>query len=245
MKKLTLITVCRNAENYIEEALEGVIGQKTQDVEYLVVDGASSDSTVEIVRQYIEDIDYFVSEPDLGIYHAMNKGIRLANAEYIMLVNADDFLEKNVIEKILGFIEDNKTIDIFHGSMNLVNFKGKLIRVVSSPAGWFSELRSTPFKHPTCIVKKEWYERVGLYDESFKTAADYDFMLRSIGCGVRTMDMKIIVTNLRQVGVTSGTPGVTNKQEVFECLYRFTNSKLISQAFVFMRVLKKFSDKVF
>lgn len=238
VKELSIITVCLNAEKYIGQTIKSVVQQKCKEIEYIIIDGGSIDRTVHIIRSYKDSIDKVVSEPDLGIYDAMNKGIRLSNSKFILLLNADDYLENGIICQLLSFIKNNNA-DIFHGSMNVVDEFGRKKRVVHPPKRFFARLRATPFKHPTCVVSKLWYSKVGMYDIEYETAADYDFMLRSISQNAKICQYSFVLTNLRTVGVSSGTPGVTNPNEVMKCLYRHTKSKFVSVLFVFLRVLIK------
>lgn len=122
--KITVVTVCFNAEDLIEETIKSVIGQTHSDLEYIIIDGNSSDKTMEIVRKYADRISKIISEPDNGIYDAMNKGIELATGEYINFMNAGDiFTDKDVVKDIVSNLEPST--DIIYGDSTMVDYKGR------------------------------------------------------------------------------------------------------------------------
>jgi len=181
--KISIITVVWNNKETIKDAIDSVLSQTYKNIEYIVVDGASSDGTVEIVQSYGDKINTFVSEKDKGIYDAMNKGIKLATGDVIGILNSDDFYENNkVIEKIVD-IFNNKNCDAIYGDLIYVDSKNinKIVRYWKSKLykkglfqkGWHPA-------HPTFFVKKEIYEKYGLFNLDFKIAADYEIMLRFI-----------------------------------------------------------------
>ena len=179
--KVSIITVVYNNKDTIKNAIESVLNQTYKNIEYIIVDGASTDGTVEIIKSYGDSIDKFISEKDNGIYDAMNKGIRLASGDIIGILNSDDFYaNNNIIEKVVKEFEDKK-VDSVYGDLVYVNAKdtNKIVRY------W----KSKPYKkglfkkgwhpaHPTFFVKKKIYEKYGLFNLDFKIAADYELMLR-------------------------------------------------------------------
>ena len=115
--KVSVITVCMNASMTIERCLKSVIKQKTGNVEYIVIDGASGDGTVDILRKYAKYITKMVSEPDQGIYDAMNKGIRLSTGDWITFINADDELAEGAVETVANFVAKNADVDVVYGDI--------------------------------------------------------------------------------------------------------------------------------
>src|ERR1043166_6204978 len=112
--KISIITVCYNSERYIKDAIDSVLHQTYKDIEYIIVDGASKDKTVEIIKSYGNRITKFVSEPDKGIYDAMNKGLKMASGDYLGILNSDDFyIDNNVIENVVNELKQNKTDSLF------------------------------------------------------------------------------------------------------------------------------------
>jgi glycosyltransferase involved in cell wall biosynthesis len=171
---ITVITVVRNGEKTLEETILSVINQTYQNVEYIVVDGASTDGTLDIIRKYEEWIDYWISEPDKGIYDAMNKGIELGNGEWVLLVNSDDKLIDNLILYTISKILNTTKADIVHGNMIAVYPNGRERQAV--PAGEKELLKSMCLNHGTCFVRNSLY-KVRKYNCQYKTVADYDFLL--------------------------------------------------------------------
>jgi len=180
--RLSVITVCYNAAATIKDTIESVLSQKNvEDLEYIIVDGASKDGSVEIIQSYGDKISKFVSEKDNGLYDAINKGIQMASGDVIGLLHADDLYYS---DDVLASVErsfKNHDIDCLYGNLHYVD-KNDTDQVVRNwKAGTFTEaafINGWMPPHPTFFVKKECYEKYGLYDTSFKTAADYELMLR-------------------------------------------------------------------
>jgi glycosyltransferase involved in cell wall biosynthesis len=177
--KISLITVTRNAETTIQRCIESVLSQDYANVEYIVIDGLSTDGTVKIISQYESRIGHFTSERDAGIYDAMNKGIKIATGDIVGILNADDcFADKTVLSAVAkAFINDE--IDALYGNLEYVKSDGSIIRrwrsgsykVGSFNRGWMPP-------HPTFYCKRVVFNDLGLYDLGFGTAADYELMLR-------------------------------------------------------------------
>lgn len=186
--KITIITVVYNGEKYIEEAIDSVLDQTYHDIEYIVIDGKSSDHTWEII-QHIKDndskrnnrISVAISEKDEGMYDAINKGIGMATGEYIGLVHANDGLyAHDVIENVVKRIEETQCdilygdgiyVDIDNASKKIRNWIGGSYSKFKVRMGWLP-------LHPTVYIKREVYEKYGGYDKSFKIAGDTDLLVR-------------------------------------------------------------------
>lgn len=180
--KISIITVVFNGENSLEDCIKSVKSQKYENIEYLIIDGKSTDNTLNIINKYKNSIDVFISEQDNGIYDAMNKGIRLASGEIIGILNSDDLYQnENVICEIMNQFSQNSSLDIVYG--DLVYVKNDNINEVVrnwkslNYEKYFFEKGNVP-PHPTLFLKKMVYEEVGLFDLQFKLAADYELMLR-------------------------------------------------------------------
>ena len=179
--KISIITVVFNGADVLEDTIQSILSQTYQNIEYIVIDGGSTDGTVEIIKKHQDKIHYWISEPDGGIYDAMNKGVDKATGEIVGLLNSDDFYANNqVIEKVATtFTQQN--IDSTYGDLDIVNPDNvnKVIRRWRSKPytpdlfkkGWHPA-------HPTFFVKKFVYEKYGVFDTEYKIAADYDLMLR-------------------------------------------------------------------
>jgi len=179
--KVSIITTCYNREATIRDCIESVLSQDYRDIEYIVIDGASKDNSLSIINEYKDRIDRIVSEPDGGMYEAINKGIALATGDVIGLLHSDDFFyKKDRISLIVEAIQDNKA-DIVYGNGLFVNKDNPDVIVRKWMSRSFSRLKMRfgwlPL-HPTVYVKRKCIERCGLYDESFRIAADSDFLIR-------------------------------------------------------------------
>jgi glycosyltransferase involved in cell wall biosynthesis len=180
--KISIITVCLNSESTIRETILSVLNQNYKNVEYIIIDGGSTDRTIEIIKSFSNQISFFVSEKDNGIYDAMNRGIRLATGEIVGIINSDDtYIDSNVISDVVAQFKFNSSIDILYGNLNYVdrNNNSKMIRVWKSTPyyyNYFEEGNVPP--HPTLFLKSKVYTNEGYYLDSYKYAADYEFMLR-------------------------------------------------------------------
>jgi len=176
---ISIITVCFNSEKTIKKTIESVLNQEYHFFEYIIVDGNSSDTTLQIMNDFKEDkrISVF-SEPDNGIYDAINKGIKNAKGEIIAILNSDDFYtNKSVLSNIVsGFSEE---IDLVYSDICFINKKGKMTRYFSSKYfnKFFFYFGMMP-PHPSIFVRRKIYEKLDLYKIDYQIAADFDFFLR-------------------------------------------------------------------
>jgi glycosyltransferase involved in cell wall biosynthesis len=170
---VSIITVVYNGEKYLEETIQSVINQTYDNVEYIIIDGGSTDSTIDIIKKYEDKLDYWISEKDYGLYHAMNKGIEHANGKIIGMINADDYYYTGAISKVIKVFEDKDLHQhIFFGDMQY----GDIL-----VPGWRPKAikRSAFGTHPSMFVPREVYNSVGVYKLQYKILSDYDFMYRA------------------------------------------------------------------
>ncbi len=176
MIKVSIITVCYNSDTTIRKTFESVLHQTYVDLEYIVIDGMSTDKTVAIIKEY-EPLFCgrmrWVSEKDNGIYDAMNKGIRMAEGELIGIINSDDYYELDAVENMINAMTDDK-YQILYGAMR--TWKDGEEESINISSHRF--LRERMINHPSCFVTKAVYKDFGCYDASYTSVADYDFMLR-------------------------------------------------------------------
>jgi len=179
--RITLLTPAYNSAATLRDTLESIAAQNYPNLEYIIVDGASTDNTAAIVAEYSELVSTFISEPDHGIYDAMNKGLRLATGDIIGILNADDFYaQPNILTKVVDAFTQHKT-DTLYGDLQYVNFKQPKKIIRHWRAGHY---RRAKFRfgwmppHPTFFVRRHCYEKFGLFDSSLRTSADYELMLR-------------------------------------------------------------------
>lgn len=203
--KISVITVCYNSEKTIEKTLESMLAQTYANYEYIIVDGASTDRTLDIVNKYREKFGErlkIISEPDDGIYDAMNKGIRNATGEIVGIINSDDYYESCALEEIVKARFNTRDVDyaIYHGKMN--SWAGDNVVDVSVMVP--EELDDHMGPHPSCFVTRKTYEDLGMFDTKFKYVADYDFMLKMYKSGkVKFIPVDAIVANFTLGGACS------------------------------------------
>jgi glycosyltransferase involved in cell wall biosynthesis len=181
--KVSIITVCFNSAETIEDTIKSVLTQDYSDVEYIIVDGGSKDSTLDIINNYLNDIYKVISEPDNGIYDAMNKGFRASNGNLIAALNSDDvYAEKSIVSRMVEFIE-SKDLDAAYGDLIYVDcLDTQHVKRFWQPGpytngafryGWV-------IPHPTFFCRKEIFEKHGYFNDKMQIAADFELMLRFI-----------------------------------------------------------------
>lgn len=205
--KVSIITSCFNRVATIRGAIESVLAQDYNNVEFIVVDGASTDGSLEIIREYEGCISTIISEPDHGMYEAINKGIRVATGDVIGLLHSDDFFYNNgVVSRIVERMKITRA-DFLYGDGLFVdpdntdkvvrNWIGGSYRLWKVRHGWLP-------LHPTCYIRREVVNRLGLYNESYKIAADSDLLLRYlITGGLTTTYLGEYIVKMRMGGLST------------------------------------------
>ncbi len=204
--KISLITVVFNAQNSIKRCIESVLAQKYTNIEYIIIDGGSTDGTIQIIEQYKPNINIFLSENDKGIYDAMNKGIKLETGDVIGTLNADDFFADNDVLSQVAKAFDQSNADIVYGDLDYIDPNGKIIRKWKSGGyreGLFNWGWMPP--HPTFYCKRELFEKFGAYNLQYGTAADYELMSRFIHLN------KLTVYYLNKTIIKMSLGGASNK----------------------------------
>lgn len=174
--KVSIITVCRNSEATIRNTLESVLNQTYSNIEYIIIDGKSTDTTLDIIQEYeplFQGRMRCISEKDRGIYNAMNKGIKMAKGQLIGIINSDDFYELDAVELAVRNM-DSSQCQVIYGYMQILDKEVKR-RIVKDN---HRNLKNEMIPHPTCFVTRKTYQKYGLFLEWFKVAADYELMLR-------------------------------------------------------------------
>ena len=217
--RLSIITVCFNSERFIASAIHSVFSQTYKDIEYIIVDGASKDKTIEIIEEFkAKDPDRlrFISEADKGIYDAMNKGIKMAKGEIVGILNSDDFYKNERVFENLIALFDQKSCDAIYGDLVYVdqentnrvirNWKSSLYEKGLFRKGWHPA-------HPTFFVKRHLYEKFGIFKTELKLGADFELMLRFIE------KHEISLAYLEEVMVVMRMGGASNKsiKNVIQC----------------------------
>ena len=201
--KVSIITVTYNCGEFLEGTLKSIFEQNANIYELIIIDGGSTDSTLSIIKKFENLITHWISEPDNGIYDAMNKGISLTNGEYLLFLNAgDSFYENNTLEKIP--FEQYPSADIFYGETVILNDKGKQLgfrrKKLPHNLTWKSFKKGMVVCHQSIMVKKEI---VPMYDLKFKYAADIDWVIKSLKASTQIIFTKTIISNFVEGGFSS------------------------------------------
>jgi glycosyltransferase involved in cell wall biosynthesis len=203
--KISIITICKNSSKTIVNTIESILSQKSDDVEYIVVDGASTDNTINVVHGFNDAIDTFVSEPDDGISEAFNKGISLAKGEVVGLINSDDSLLPDTIQKVVDYFEEHSDVQVLHGDILL--YKGARFVKRVKPAGrWWYPWRLVLFNHPATFVRKSVYDKYGIFSLNFKIAMDVEIYLRWIKSDVKIRYLEEPLVVMHYGGLSDSQP---------------------------------------
>lgn len=223
--KISLITTCFNREKTIRETIESVLHQDYPEIEYIVVDGASTDGSLSIIQEYGDHIDKIISEPDNGMYEGINKGIRLATGNVIGLLHSDDFLySPHTLSDIAKKFTESQA-DLVYGNGIYVDYQNtnKIVRDwISGGYNKQKMKRGWLPLHPTVYIKRDCINQWGLYDESYKIAADSDFLVRYLYLA----DLKVAYLNQYIVRMRMGglsTDLGKSKQKWIEDLRHYRN----------------------
>ena len=180
--KLSIITINKNNAEGLKKTIESVMSQNNRDFEYIVIDGASDDGSVDVIKECEDRIDYWKSEPDTGVYQAMNKGIKIAHGEYLLMLNSGDFfVSDDVLYKIYSILDGT---DIIQGNV-IEERAGGYIRVRGYGRSniSFIDVVDGYFLHQAMFIKKSLHEKYGLYEDEYKKAADSYFFIKAMGFG--------------------------------------------------------------
>lgn len=199
---ITVITVVFNAGETLEKAILSVINQSYCNVEFIVIDGGSTDDSLDIIKKYQHAIDYWVSESDAGIYDAWNKGVRLASGDWIAFLGADDAYTDGAIEAYASFISNclDTKLEYVSSRVNLVNHTTKL-RVVGTPWRWKIFRKYMNVAHVGSLHRWTLFEKYGLFDDSYRISGDYEFLLRA-GSTLRADFLDYITVDMLVGGVS-------------------------------------------
>lgn len=202
VNKISIITIVFNGMSQIEQTIKSVIEQEEVDIEYIIIDGGSTDGTVEIIKSYSQYIHYFVSEPDGGIYQAINKGISFATKPLVGLIHCGDFYEKNVLKNVYNEYLKTKA-DIIYGNIDIREQVGNHV-ISHFPIADHLLLRNKmSIFHPSCFISLKTYQEFGLYDVSYRLAADYEYLLKLFVNGCQFVHLPDVVAVFNTEGLSS------------------------------------------
>lgn len=244
--KISLITITYNSAKTLADTIKSVLEQTYSNIEYIIVDGASKDNTVSIIKKYeplFGERIKWISEPDKGLYDAMSKGIRIATGDVVGILNSDDFFTSNkVLQKIADAFELDSQLDAVYGDVHFVhpNQLDKCVRYYSSKI-FKPKLMKLGFMpaHPSFYLRKECFEKYGLYKTNYKIAADFEFLLRVIyKAKIKTKYLPIDMVTMRTGGAS--TSGIESHKRIMNEHLRafrengiYTNRLLLSLRYIY------------
>lgn len=207
--KISVITAVRNGGELFRRTVESVVAQTYEGLEYIVIDGGSTDGTLEVIRQNAARVDRWVSEPDRGIAEAFNKGVAVATGDYLLFLNADDRLvEPNAMTRLVAAFAADAWPDLVYGDCRVVSRATRRERYVASitfdPVAF---RRGAMLPHPSLLMHRSYFERFGLYDTSFRIAMDFEILLRGAP-SVRVLHIPTLVTEVSDGGVSTRDSGL-------------------------------------
>ena len=236
---VSIITIVYNGERYIENTIQSVVIQRYKNIEYIIVDGGSTDNTLSIIKKYEEHIAILISEKDKGISDAFNKGLKLAHGDIIGIINADDWYEADAVERIVTAMADN---DIVYGDLRLWK-DGKVDFILKGDHRYLRN--EMTINHPTVFIRKKCYDQFGLFDSSYKCAMDYDLMLRLMENNCRFAYVSATLANMRWDGL-SDKRWLLGCKETLKIKNKYLpRQKFKNRLYFFKHVLANFLPRLF
>lgn len=238
---VTIITVCYNSQNTIERTIKSVLDQTYKNIEYIIIDGKSTDNTLEIIDRCKKEFNnrlIVISEKDTGIYNAMNKGIEKANGEIIGIINSDDWYEKDAVELMVNkYIENGPAV--FYGFLRFIKNNKEFMIVRTN----YEFVNEQMIEHPSCFIPSCFYKNYGSFNEKYKYCADYELILRYNENKLKFIMMDSIIANFSCSGVS-----LTGKAKL-EVLKLKYNKGYISRKGYYLELIKllliEYGKKVF
>lgn len=226
---ITIVTVCYNSEQTIEQTIKSVLKQPCEEYEYLIVDGLSSDRTMEIVKEYEPEFQgkmKYVSERDKGWYDAMNKGVAMAEGKFINFLNSDDYLEEGALAKVIRYIQDNQIEEdsiVYGDSTNVYkNSKGETLSIrIHAPESIDAKCPGLSegmcgIRHQSMFTGKKVFEKAGLLDLQFRLHADWDFFIKTLKMQIPYYYINENLTYYSMYGVST-KPDCKERHQVRVC----------------------------
>lgn len=255
--KLSVITINYNNADGLEKTIKSIINQHFFDFEYLIIDGGSTDGSVDIINRYSERINYWISEPDTGVYNAMNKGIRQAKGEYLLFINSGDTLyNSKVLNDVFSYSFDS---DLVYGDLHRLFPNGETDIIKMPDYVGIDNMMQATLTHPTTFIKRELFDKYGLYREDLKIVSDWAFFLRLIVfANTSRAHLPIVIASFDMDGMSSHNSSLVQEErekvinesfsyELYEMYYTYGSYKkfYMSKIFKLLRSYKKFFFNAF
>lgn len=244
----SVLTVCLNSSSSIDRSIKSVLLQSKLPKEYIFVDGGSTDGTIEIIENLIENerrtgskIEFLLLHQASkgGITEAWNIGIKHVNTDVLFILNSDDWYDQTTAETVLSTFDTNKNVEIVHGSSRVYSKDSSEVLKIRGPRPLCLLPILMPVVHTACFVKKSVYDRIGLFDDSYKICADYDFISRCFYNNVIFKRISVILANF-QLGGYGDTNRTISRYETCEIAKKYHRSRFLpSLAFSLRRLLNR------
>lgn len=257
---ISIVTIAYNEVNTIERTIKSVLSQTYKNIEYIIVDGGSTDGTVNILKRYDDKITYWRSCHDKGRSDAFNIGISLCKGTLIGMINAGDWYEKDTVRLVVESYLKSRDVSIFHGELKMYSPDGNYLFTLkpdTNPQNLFFQMI---YNHPTCFVQKSAYETIGHYNLDYKIAMDYDIMMRFYSKGHKFMYLRQVLSNMLLGGISDKKMIQSYKEELdiqrkfgvgklrlyfnyyLKCL-RFYIKKCFRRNGIFLRLIRRMSSR--
>ncbi|NIK92521.1 glycosyltransferase [Mangrovimonas sp. CR14] len=230
---LSIITINYNNKTGLEKTMASVLHQTYNPIEYIIIDGGSTDGSVEVIKQHKDHLAYWVSEPDKGVYHAMNKGIKQAKGDYLLFLNSGDhFYSKTSLELFKPFLLQDENIDILYGHIEVIASK-KFIKTYPNKLN-FSYFYEDTLPHPASLIKKSCFNKM-VYDETLKIVSDWKFFMLGI-CKYKFTykPLNKVIATFYHNGVSSTSPELVQQER----------EQVLEETFFFRSKIEKLLKKI-
>lgn len=202
--KISVITVCLNAQEFIQQCIKSVLAQTFNDFEYVIIDGGSTDNTVDIIKKYQNKIAYWHSQPDRGLADAFNLGVQNSSGQWLIFLNSDDYFASiNILQDMVFYLDKYPDADVIFGQIQIIT-REQVSKKIGGPYGkeinWKKFCRKDILPHQAAFSPRSFYERIGPFSENFFIAVDYEHYLRA-GPELNTKFVPLLVTNMRDGGM--------------------------------------------
>ena len=203
---ISVITVCYQAEEFLEQCIHSVISQDLDDFEYIVIDGGSTDSTIDIIKKFQDRLTYWHSKKDRGLSHAFNLGLEQCRGQWIAFLNADDmYCNSSVLAEAAQELKRARNIDVVHGKIQHIKRAQSPVTISAEIGGrwsWSQFRRRSTIPHPAAFICRGLIEEIGIFDEKYRNALDYEFFLRK-GKNLRVLYIPQLIAQMRIGGIST------------------------------------------
>lgn len=199
---ITIVTATYNSEKYLEETIQSVLAQTYDNIEYLIIDGGSTDGTLDILKNYDDKINYWISEKDSGIYDAWNKAIQLSHGDWVAFLGSDDVLLPKAMSSYVEEVNKNNSIDFISSRIHLCDSEKNIIQTIGKPWKWSEFKKIMSIAHPGSLHNIKFIKQNGMFNTEFKLAADYEYLMQKKS-GLKSSFLKDVTCYMRNFGISS------------------------------------------